>query len=434
MKNIVIMGAGMAGFGASHALNKENVKSVIFEKLSHHGGMASSFTIDGYTFDTGPHISFTKDEQIQQLWAESVKNEYETLDVSVNNFWKGHWIKHPAQVNLNNLPVDMVVKIVKEFIDNKSKTKENIVSFKDWLYASFGPTFAETFPMKYGEKFHTTTADNMSIDWLGPRLYEPKIEEVLYGALTSETKDVHYISNFRYPKHGGYVSYLNSFQAESDVRLNHEVTSINTETKEIEVEDKGKYAYDHLISSLPLPELIPIIKNVPAEVIEASKKLSCSTCVIVNLGIGRSDISKNVWTYFYDKEIVFTRLSFPHMQAKSNVPEGCGSVQAEIYFSKKYKPLKRSADDFIQETITDLIKCGLFREDDEILYKEAKILPYANVIFDHERKDNLEIVHNYLEDVGIKYCGRYGEWRYIWTDESFKSGMNAASKILKEIN
>jgi len=428
------MGAGMAGFGASHKLNENNIKSMIFEKQNHHGGMASSFTIDGFTFDTGPHISFTKDEQIQQLWAESVKNEYETLDVTVNNYWKGHWIKHPAQVNLHNLPVDMVVKILKEFIDNKAKTHKDIVSFKDWLYASFGETFAEIFPMKYGEKFHTTTADNMSIDWLGPRIYEPKIEEVLYGALTSKTKDVHYVSHFRYPKYGGYVSYLNSFKKESDVRLNHEVVEIDSELKEVKIKDGNKFSYDFLISSLPLPELVSVIKNVPIEIIKASKKLSCSTCVIVNIGVNRSDISKNVWTYFYDKEIIFTRLSFPHMQAISNVPPGCGSVQAEIYFSKKYKPLENDANDFIDKTISDLIKCELLREDDLIMYKEAKILPYANVIFDHDRKENLEIVHNYLKDIGIKYCGRYGEWKYIWTDESFKSGMNAASEVLSEIN
>jgi hypothetical protein len=32
--------------------------------------------------------------------------------------------------------------------------------------------------------------------------------------------------------------------------------------------------------------------------------------------------------------------------------------------------------------------------------------------------------------VGIEYCGRYGEWAYIWTDESFRSGERAADRAL----
>ena len=54
-------------------------------------------------------------------------------------------------------------------------------------------------------------------------------------------------------------------------------------------------------------------------------------------------------------------------------------------------------------------------------------MPYANVIFDLERDAALETVHGYLDDIGIAYCGRYGDWGYMWTDESFISGERAAT-------
>ena len=57
-------------------------------------------------------------------------------------------------------------------------------------------------------------------------------------------------------------------------------------------------------------------------------------------------------------------------------------------------------------------------------------IPYANVIFDLERAGALKIVHGYLDEIGIAYCGRYGDWAYIWTDQSFISGENAAEKAL----
>ena len=60
--------------------------------------------------------------------------------------------------------------------------------------------------------------------------------------------------------------------------------------------------------------------------------------------------------------------------------------------------------------------------------------PYANVIFDLERAEALKTVHGYLDDVGIRWCGRYGEWAYIWTDESFVSGERAAERVLDSLD
>ncbi len=434
MNNIVILGAGMAGFGASYHFMQNGLNSVIFEKENYAGGKAASFEKDGFIFDEGPHISFTKDERIQQLFAESIKNKYETLQVGVNNYWKGYLIKHPAQVNLYGLPKDLVVEIINEIIVAKYEKTSKINNFRDWLVSSFGQTFSETFPIKYGLKFHTTDASNMTTDWIGPRVYQPKIKEVLHGALSNETKDVHYVTHFRYPTNGGFKSYLNMFKKSSDYKLNHNLIELDPEQKYLLFENGMRYDYDFLVSSLPLPELISTIKEVPTKVLEASNELACSTCVIVNLGINRSNISKTHWSYFYDDDIVFTRLSYPHMQSINNAPKGCGSIQVEIYFSKRYRPLKDDPEEYITQTINDLIKCGLLTKEDKILFKEAKIIEYANVIFDLDRKKNLKIVHDYLDKIGIKYCGRYGEWGYLWTDESFKSGENAADKITNEIN
>lgn len=162
--------------------------------------------------------------------------------------------------------------------------------------------------------------------------------------------------------------------------------------------------------------------------LEASQKLSCSTVVIVSLGVDRADLIDAHWTYFYDRDYFFTRLSTPHLQSPHNVPSGCGSLQAECYYSAKYRPLDRTPDECIEPVIQDLKRCGILREEDTILFKHSMLVPYANVIFDLERAPALTIIHDYLDDIGIAYCGRYGDWAYIWTDESFMSGENAAQK------
>ena len=53
-------------------------------------------------------------------------------------------------------------------------------------------------------------------------------------------------------------------------------------------------------------------------------------------------------SYFYDQDICFSRLSFPHMLSANNVPEGAGSIQAEVYFSEKYKPLTGKPEGWIR--------------------------------------------------------------------------------------
>ncbi|HWW87680.1 MAG TPA: hypothetical protein VNZ26_28975 [Vicinamibacterales bacterium] len=190
--------------------------------------------------------------------------------------------------------------------------------------------------------------------------------------------------------------------------------------------------YDGLVSSVPLPEVIRMIPGAPPDVVAASKRLACSTCVLVNVGVNREDLSRGHLTYFYDEDICFSRLSFPHMLAASNTPPGTGSIQAEVYFSSKYKPMTGKPEDCIDRVITDVRRVGLLREDDQILFKEARLLSYANIIFDLERAEAVATVHGYLRDVGISYCGRYGDWGYMWTDESFKSGELAAEQALSK--
>lgn len=431
MSNTIILGAGMAGCGAAHELHKAGIKARLFEKHNYIGGHAASFSSNGFVFDDGPHISFTKNERLKKLFAESINHKYEEFSAEVNNYWNGHWVKHPAQVNLHGLPEEMVITIIEEFFKANNEEKGEIRNYKDWLYASFGKTFSDNFPIRYTKRYHTTTADNMDTDWIGPRLYQPDIKEVLRGAINPDIKSVHYVSDFRYPSFGGFVSFLNMFINQADFHLDHELVSLNPETKELTFANNKKANYNQLISSIPLPVLIPMIKSVPDEVKLAAEKLACTTCVIVNVGIDRENLSESHWTYFYDEEFIFTRIAFIHMQSPNNVPSGCGSIQTEIYFSDKYKPLDRTPEECIEPAISDLKKCGLIKEDDTIVFKEARLIKHANVIFDLERQSALSIVHGYLDDIGVNYCGRFGEWGYQWTDDSFLSGENAAKKVLK---
>jgi len=432
--NIVVLGTGMAGFGAVHRLHADGLAPIMYDKNAYYGGHTASFRSEtGFLFDVGPHISFTKDSRIQDLFAESVDQRYETVQINLNNYWRGHWPLHPVQLHLHGLPSDTIVKVLTDFIDEHHAPERTVANYEDWLLASFGRTFAELFPMTYTRKYHTTTASNMSTDWLGPRVYRPNLEEVLRGAVSSSAPHVHYITHFRYPTDGGFMSYLKKFLPLGQLRLNHELVAIDPRQRQLTFANGVTTGYDGLVSSVALPDLIRMIDGAPRDVVEASQRLACTTCVLVNIGVNRADLSQAHMTYFYDEDICFTRLGFPHMLSKTNVPEGCGNIQAEVYFSRKYKPFTGAPEAWIEPVIADLRRCGLLRENDKVLSRGAMLLPYANIIFDLDRKAALATVHGYLDELGIGYCGRYGDWGYMWTDESFISGERAADRVLSSV-
>jgi protoporphyrinogen oxidase len=430
--NISILGTGMAGFGASHAAHEAGLRPAVYDLHDHIGGHTASYEFaGGWTFDEGPHVSFTENPRIQDLLAANVNGKYESSPTRVNNYWKGHWIKHPAQINLNGLPANLVTQILLEFVELSQRTESPpIYNYEDWLRASFGKTFSETFPMEYTVKYHTTKAANMHTEWIGPRLYRPNLEEVFRGALQPSSDDVHYISRFRYPTHGGFAAYLEPFRRIADINLGYEVVGIDPKRRVLRFKNGKTASYDGLVSSIPLPELVPMIDGTPKDILQAASRLACTEAVIVSLGIDRPDLVDAHWSYFYDRDVFFTRLSTPHLQSPHNVPPGCGSLQAECYYSKKYRPLDRRPEDCIEPVIADLKRTGILRESDRVLFRHAMHLNYANVIFDLESTPATAAVHGYLDDIGIGYCGRYGDWAYIWTDQSFVSGEHALRKVL----
>lgn len=299
MPNVTILGTGMAGFGAAHRLHNEGITPVMYDKNGYHGGHTASFRYEtGFLFDVGPHISYTKDPRIQQLFAESVDQQYETLQVYLNNYWRGYWPQHPVQLHLHGLPEDVIIKVIADFANESQMPERPVTNYADWLLTSFGQSFAALFPMQYTRKYHTTAAENLTTDWLGPRIYRPSLEEVLRGALSPSAPQVHYITHFRYPTNGGFVSYLQKFVPLGNLHLNHKLLSIDPRTRLLKFANGVLVRYDRLISSIPLPDLIPMIQGVPDDVLAASRRLACSTCVLVNVGVNRADISKAHITYF----------------------------------------------------------------------------------------------------------------------------------------
>ena len=183
---IVVVGSGFAGFGAGIFLEAEGLPYVVYDRNAYMGGHTASHELPGgFVFDQGPHVSFTKDERVQRILADAVGGGYEAVPIALENYWQGTILTHPLQVNLHGLPTELIVRILLDLVAASAAPTDEAppADYETWLRRSFGDTFAETFPMTYGHKYHTTPMANLTTDWLGPRMYRPSLEEALRGAL-----------------------------------------------------------------------------------------------------------------------------------------------------------------------------------------------------------------------------------------------------------
>lgn len=417
----IILGSGISGISAGYHLKKTGEDVIIYEKDNDWGGLCAYFSIDGFRFDKFVHFTFSDDEYINKIFEESSPT-YAHPSVS-SNYYKGYWLKHPAQDNIAPLPVEEKVKIVKGFINRSPKTVEEIENYEEWLRVQYGDYFAEKFPMVYTKKYWGLEAKYLETKWVGNRMHSPDIEDVLRGSYETQNKNFYYTSNMKYPQKGGFRSILNKCREGLDIRFNKEVVQIDTISKTVTFKDGTSANYTRLISSLPLPEIVKMVKNCPVEVQNCANNLHNTCGYMVSLGFNNPDVPKYLWFYIYDEEIIASRVYSPSRESLDNVPNGCSSLQAEIFFDCKAEI--PSKEEVMQNTICKLVSMNLFKED-EILVKDIRFEKYANITFDKDIYKNRKVVLDYLQSQNIESIGRFGRWEYYWTHQAFKSGMDCA--------
>ncbi len=419
MKTIVL-GAGIAGLAYINNANKdENV--YIYEKQSKPGGLCSSFNIQGFTFDSAVHLSFTTNSIVRK---EFDREKYIKHFPIAYNFYQGKWIKHPIINNLALLSTNEKCELIESFINTKKKDK--IESYKDWLLNSYGEKFVEYFYDVYTRKYWTVNSDNLSTKWIGKRLAHPDLYKILYGAFEINTGVDYYAKEMRYPEIGGYEKFLKNLIKDVKVSTDKEVISINTKKKIVYFKDGTKDSYDKLVSSIPLCDIPFLIQECPDNIREIARKLMYTKISIVSVGFNKPNIPKYLWMYVYDKDIMAARINSPSIKSPYNVPNGCSSIQFEIYHRNDEIINK----DRILENVKYSIKKMNFCQEKDILFIDYRLLPFGNVIFYHNMEKDRFLIKQYIDKIGIELIGRFGEWEYYWSDQSFLSGYNCAKYSL----
>jgi len=325
MKQVCVLGAGIAGISAAYHAQLKGFDVSIFEASSEAGGLVGNFEVNGFRFDKAVHLSFTKNEYVKNLFGQVEHYKHKPDSYCYD---RGYWLKHPVQNNLYPLPLAEKIDLIESFTKRPESVPSN---YQEWLVSQYGELIAEKYPISYTKKYWGTDASNLSLDWIGNRVRKADIKEVLSGALERRNENHYYANEMRYPKAGGYKAFVQSMLDKIYIQCNKVVIAIDPAVKSVSFSDGSTLTYENLVNTIPLPKLIPMIKGAPAEVLKAAKSLLYTKVDLISVGFSKPNIPPYLWFYIYGNENLAARGYSPSWKSPDNAPKGCSSLQFEIY-------------------------------------------------------------------------------------------------------
>jgi len=280
-------------------------------------------------------------------------------------------------------------------------------SFEEFIYRVWGSGIARHFAVPYNRKLWKVPLDQMETSWLGGRVPLPDLEEMIEGALSPSPKPMGPNARFGYPLHGGFQALMDGFlpRLKGELRLDTEAVRIVPSKGMVWLSDGSTLDYDTLISTIPLPRLVRLLgPEAPAEIHDAAAGLRHRSVRCVNLGVGRPNLTEKHWIY-YPEDTVFHRIFVQGNASPHCNPPGGFGLTCEITYAPDH-PLPVDGDALTERCIDDCRRVGLIGEDDPIWTACHADLPYAYVVYDHERKERVDHIRAWLleREIGRASC------------------------------
>jgi protoporphyrinogen oxidase/glycosyltransferase involved in cell wall biosynthesis len=458
----VIVGAGPTGLSAAYHLGEG---AVLVERNPAVGGWCRSIDDHGFTFDYAGHIMFSNDPYVLKLYQLLLGDNLHWQDREAWVYSKNVYTRYPFQGALYGLPPDVIKECIMGAIEARYASTEAAAScpvkpvedccadgsadvanatalaarkretqnFEEFIYKVWGAGIGKHFAIPYNRKLWTVPLNQMETSWLGGRVPLPNLEEIIEGALEPVARPMGPNARFGYPLRGGFQALMNGFvpHIKGKIELNATAAQVLPREHVLVMQDGSRYRYDHLVSTMPLPELVRLVgAAAPDEVRAAARGLKHISIRCVNLGVGREHVTDKHWVY-YPEDTIFHRIFVQGNASPNCNPPGGFGLTCEISYSP-YKPLPLDGAALIERCIADCKQVTMLRPDDQIITANIVDMPYAYVVYDHARAANVALIRAWLARYDIVLAGRYSEWEYYNSDHAFLAGKKAAETVLAE--
>ncbi len=449
-KSVTILGGGLAGLSAAQKFAEKGWAVTVLEAEAQVGGLASSFTEEGYTFDYGPHRLYSNLEPLNEHFKMVLGENWDYRDRLSRIYLKRRFVDYPLKGNMMHkaLPPLLLVKAGVDYVFVRIRNFFKPIpddNFENWVVKRFGRTLYEVFFGMYTRKAWGIPCTQISADWASQRisllsLWDTVKKTLLKPKNTPRT----YVSKFLYPKTGGIgelsLGYERLIERDGGkVICGARVTRLESEgdkvTKVIYDSPEGEQEHepDLLVSTLPLTMIVPMMgESTPAPVQGAVEGLTHKGIVFVYLKIDRPQLTPDHWIYIPEEHIAVHRISEFTNFSKDCAPEGQTMVCAEITSTNGDHYWQSSDDQLLELAAANLIDLGLLNEGDVQPGGFVRRVDYAYPIYDLTYRGHVKTLLDWLKGYSnMVSTGRQGLFRYGNMDHSVAMGHAVARRILE---
>jgi len=423
-----ILGAGPAGLTLAHFLRE---KAEVLEAAATPGGHAASFQLDGFTFDYGPHIMFSKYKDILAFMIESLDGNVHECRRNNKISFKGRLTKYPFENGLSELPMEDNFACARGFFINPYKEQyANPKNLREWLLARFGEGICERYLFPYNEKVWNIPVEDLSMLW-ADRIPNPAPEDILKSAMGIPTEGYLHQLYYNYPRTGGYQALSESWNRGVEVTYHFEAKQITKKDGLFYVTNgTDTRCYKQVISTLPVQKLARMTNlEIPTQVQQAIDDLIVHPMWIISLGIRGTDSEKMTAVYFPEAEYLVNRISFPATFSPHNAPEGCYSIQAEITCRPNSETWSMSEEAILKHVIDGMIQRNIIHSREDIVCHNVCRKTYSYVVYDHAYEKNTALIREWFSSQNLHLAGRFGFFEYANVDGIIWRNLQLAEKL-----
>ena len=419
MHEKLILGGGASGI--STAILVPN--STIIEAGPKIGGLSNSKSINGFTFDQGPHIMFSKDKDVLGIMVDSLDGNVHTCMRNNVVMINGALLRYPIENDLSSLPEDIRINAIEDFLRVKMNPSEiEPRNLEEWFLQNFGETLTNIYFKPYNEKIWNLPFAEISMTW-ADRIPSPPWEDVLKGAMGVRTEGYVHQLYYDYPKVGGYESLMRAWAKQispSRIRTNSKIEEIERISKHnfrLKINGEEEEFAGDIVSTIPLKNLTEIYVGTPDWVKEMVGALPVNPLITVNLGFKKRDKTQYTAVYIPDSEFLVNRVSYPGVFSPNNVPsENHLLIQAEITVTESGTAWFMSDLELIEHVIVGLKERNLLEMSDYPIFEYVERIKNAYVVYPNSFEDKRQSVIEYFRTQDIFLNGRFGSHNYLNVD------------------
>ncbi len=425
---MVVIGAGLSGLSAAWHLAKGGIEAWVFERETEVGGACRTIERDGFSFDfTGHLLHLRQRESVELLRELGLARTFRRHRRRAGILLAGRVTPYPIQIHTARLPRDIRRECLLGFIRAWAGGKDEGDSFGSWVLSRFGEGLARHFFFPYNRKLFCTDPFALTSDWVGRYVPRPQLEDVVDGALGlfPPSRAVGYNATFLYPRQGG-IGVLASALAKRVPRLDlgTPVVRVRLSSREVVLASGKTVAYDALVATNPLPQLVAASEPLPEAIRDAAAKLKAVGVWNLNLAVRGTPARKEHWLYCPEEHLPFYRVGFPSNHGRV-APEGCHTVSVEVSVPSGSTPPFA----WEEACLAALESEGLVRSRKDVVFSLVARVDPAYVIFDRERPEAVAVLREFYRRHRVFLCGRWAEWKYSTMEDALWDGATVARRV-----